>query len=109
MTFAGIVAYIIGILNQLVFVLAALAVVVFLWGMVKYVRNSAQGSKRQDKKPILWSLITLFVLFSVWGILRLACNTFISANLCDSQSFSGDPYNNYEVYDPRSGGFVGGI
>jgi len=108
MTFAGIVAYIIGILNQLVFVLVALAVLVFLWGWVDYIRKTAMG-KRPDKKKMLWSLVTLFVLISVWGILRLACNTFISANLCGSQSFSGNPYNNYEVYDPRSGDFVGGI
>ncbi len=109
MTFADIVAYIIGkIINPSIFVLVGIAVVVFLWGMFRFILSSAQA-KKPDRKLILWSLLTLFVLFSIWGILRLACNTFIAAGLCSSQSFSGSPYNNYEVPDPRTGGFVGGI
>lgn len=110
-TFADIVAYLIGILNQLVFVLAGLAVVLFLWGMVKYVRNSAMG-KPQDKKVVLWSLIALFVLFSVWGILRVMCVSF--GNLCAAGSSTsrgptniipaGGMYN----YDGPSGGSPGG-
>ncbi len=110
-TFADIVAYLIGLLNQFVYVLAALAVVVFLWGMVKYVRNAAIG-KRQDKKAILWSLVALFVLFSVWGILRVMCTSF--GNLCAAgSSTSGGPANIIPAggmynYDGPSGGSAGG-
>lgn len=74
-SFADIVAYLIDLLNQAVFVLAALAVVIFLWGVFNYIRQAA-SAKKPNRELILWSLLTLFVLFSIWGILRLMCNSF---------------------------------
>jgi|GEM_PF-2760220 hypothetical protein len=104
-TFADIVAYFIGILNQVVYVLIGLAVVIFLWGMVKYVRNTAIG-KRQDKKAILWSLLTLFVLVSVWGILRLMCASF-GANLCDARSVNWNANSGlYQQSGPSANGGI---
>ncbi|HEY6021745.1 MAG TPA: hypothetical protein VIY48_18305 [Candidatus Paceibacterota bacterium] len=112
-TFADIVAYLIDILNQLVFVLAGLAVVVFLWGMVKYVRNAAVG-KRQDK-TVGWSLIALFVIFSVWGLLRLMCVSF--GNICSNTTSNqptnivpaGGAYNYSGPTNGNSGGTAGNL
>lgn len=59
------------ILNMLIPVLIAAALVVFFWGLVMYIwsggKNSAQG-----RKVMLAGLISLFVMVSVWGIVRLA-------------------------------------
>lgn len=61
------------ILNMLVPVLIAAALVVFFWGLVMYIwsggKNSAQG-----RKVMLAGLVSLFVMVSVWGIVRLAQN-----------------------------------
>jgi len=90
-TFADIVAYLIGILNQLVFIIAGLAVIIFLWGVFKLIRDAARA-KKPDRKILLWSLLTLFVMFSIWGILRLMCASF--NNICaNSGATSGGPVN----------------
>ncbi len=104
-TFADIVAFLIDILNRSIYVLVGLAVVVFLWGMVKYVRNAAVG-KPQDKKAILWSLVALFVLFSVWGILRVMCAS-LGANLCDAGSVNWNANSGlYQQSGPPANGGV---
>lgn len=80
-SFAGIVAYVIGILNQLVLVLGALALLLFMWGVFQYIYGAARG-KQKNRQTITWGLLTLFILFSIWGILRLACDSFLGVGLC---------------------------
>ena len=49
-----------------------LAVLVFLWGLVKFVSRVGGDVKavEEGKKLMIWGLVALFVLISVWGILR---------------------------------------
>ena len=44
----------------------ALAVVLFFWGIVKFI---AQDKKEEGKTMMVWGVIALFVMFSVWGII----------------------------------------
>lgn len=67
-SFASVVAYLIGIINSIIPVLAALALLLFMWGVFQYIYHSG---KRKNRDAIMWGLIALFVLFSIWGILRL--------------------------------------
>ena len=65
------------VLNLLVPVLIALALVVFFWGLVKYVLGSSGGGddkKAEAKGIMIAGLVSLFVMVSVWGIVRLAQN-----------------------------------
>lgn len=78
-SFASVVAYIIGIINSLVLVLAAAALLVFMWGVFQYIYNA--GAKK-NRTLMLWGLVALFVLFSIWGILRLGCASL--GTLCSS-------------------------
>ena len=51
--------------------LTAVALLAFFWGLVKFI--FAQGSetmKTEAKKVMLWGLVALFVMISVWGIVR---------------------------------------
>lgn len=53
-------------------VVSGLALLVFFWGLVKYI--FAQGneeSKADAKKIMLWGIIALFVMISIWGIITL--------------------------------------
>ena len=62
------------ILNMLIPVMIALALVAFSWGLVKYVFSG--GENHDDGKNIMIAgLVALFVMVSVWGIIRLAQNT----------------------------------
>ena len=49
--------------------LAGLALLVFFWGVVKFIFNAGDEEKRREgKKFMLWGIIALFVVVSIWGI-----------------------------------------
>ena len=63
------------ILNSLIPLLIALAVVVFFWGLVQYVLKSGGEGGGNGRSIMIAGLVALFVMVSVWGIVRLAQNT----------------------------------
>jgi hypothetical protein len=80
-TFKDVVIFVISLINMAIPVLVALALVLFLWGAVRYIAKSADAhGKSADKEALLWGLIALFVLLSVWGILRILTNTFLGGS-----------------------------
>ncbi len=80
-TFGSIVLNIVSLINLLIGVLSALAIVVFFYGLVRYIRESSDSHAHSEgKERIIWSLIALFVLFSVWGILALMSVAFFGGS-----------------------------
>lgn len=56
-------------------IVVAIALLVFFWGLVKFI--FAQGNeeaKADAKKIMLWGLIALFVMVSVWGLVEFIGN-----------------------------------
>jgi len=60
---AGVQAWI-GTLGQIMF---ASATVLFFWGLVKFIWSPKD--KDDAKRIIIWGIIALFVMFSIWGII----------------------------------------
>lgn len=57
--------------------LVTLAVVGFIWGVIQYFLNPDNEEKRKAGKSfIIWGLIALFVIVSVWGLVNVFSNTF---------------------------------
>lgn len=69
-----------GVVTSLGYLMFALAVVAFLSGMVKFIwaaRNGDAGKGVENGKQfMLWGLIALFVMFSVWGIIIFVQGVF---------------------------------
>jgi hypothetical protein len=62
-----------------IMLIMAIALVIFMGGAVRYIWMAGQGSADYAKKLrdfLIWSLIALFVMLSVWGIVY-----FIGATL----------------------------
>ena len=54
-----------------------LALVLFFYGLAKYVlSSSSEDSKAGARKIMVAGLISLFIMVSIWGILQLFGNTF---------------------------------
>ena len=69
------------IINPIIALLFALAVIYFLWGVIQYIRNSGDAQKRADGvKHITWGIVGLVIMVSVFGILNLAINTIFQVN-----------------------------
>ena len=62
-----------GLLNQVVPLLIGLAVVAFLWGVVMYLFGK---DKDGAKTFMLWGIIAIAVMVSIWGLVRILQETF---------------------------------
>ena len=55
----------------------ALAVAMFIWGIVQYVINGDEEAKKaKGKQFMIWGIIGLVVMFGVWGIVKIVGTTF---------------------------------
>ncbi|MDE1874502.1 MAG: hypothetical protein KGI79_00885 [Patescibacteria group bacterium] len=64
------------VVNPVVELLFAAAAFYFIWGVFKYIRNSDDPSGREEGgKHILYGIIGLFIMFSVWGIIQVVRST----------------------------------
>ena len=58
-------------------VLIAIALIVFLVGIVKFVSSGDNEEKRQSGRNIMvYGIIVLFVMFAFWGLVRLITQSF---------------------------------
>ncbi len=77
-TFADFVAVIVGYVNLIVGLLASIALLMFLVNIVRFVFEISSGKyKAERKKAIMWSVVALFVLFSIAGIVRVLMVTLL--------------------------------
>lgn len=54
-----------------------LAMTAFIWGIIQYFLNPDNEEKRKSGKSyILWGLISLFVMVSMWGLVNILSSTF---------------------------------
>ncbi len=57
--------------------LFTLAVVGFIWGIITYYLNPTNEEKRKNGKTfMIWGIIALFVMISMWGLVGVLSNTF---------------------------------
>ncbi|MCC7500238.1 hypothetical protein IT396_00265 [Candidatus Nomurabacteria bacterium] len=60
------------IVAALVPILITLALVVFFWGLVRYLWGGSGAKHAAGRQLMIYGLIALFVMVSVWGLIRLA-------------------------------------
>jgi uncharacterized membrane protein YidH (DUF202 family) len=68
-------------LNSVVPVLVGLAVVIFLFGVVKYIQAGDQAEKRDEGRQfMLYGIVALFVMVSIWGLVNVLSSTLSLSN-----------------------------
>lgn len=87
------------ILIPLVF---ALALLLFFWGVAKYIWSEGQG-KEDGKKIMIWGVVALFVMSAVWGLVA-----FIEDELLGGQSPGSSPIPTIGGYGGSGSGSGGG-
>lgn len=64
------------IVIPIVVLVSALAILIFIWGLIGFFMNGEDTTKRDDgKRHILWGTIGLTIMVSVYGIIRLVAAT----------------------------------
>lgn len=65
------------IVNPLIGLLIAMAVVWFIWGLVQFIWGAqSEEDREKGKRNMIWGIFGLFVMVAVFGILSLLLNTF---------------------------------
>jgi hypothetical protein len=69
----GVVAYLARIMNSLVYVIVGAALVMFLYGILKlsFIDGQKPESREQSRKFMMWGIVSLFVMVSVWGLVKI--------------------------------------
>lgn len=65
------------IINPLIGLLFALALVMFFYGGAEFILRAGEDEGRETgKQHMLWGVIGMFIMASVFGILRVVASTF---------------------------------
>lgn len=77
-TFRDIIqcVFIAGLIKPLVPLLIGLAVVVFIYGVLILMFSEGGEKKEEGKQYMLWGIIGIFVMVSVWGLVNILKGTF---------------------------------
>ena len=71
-TFLGRVS---SIFSLLVPIFITLAVLYFFWGLIEYLMGGAD-KKEEGRSIMIWGIVVIFIMVSVFGIVQLLANTF---------------------------------
>ena len=86
------------IINPLITLLFALAMVFFLYGMVEFLFNQANEEKKTSgKSHMLWGIIGITIMMGVWAILGIVLNTL---GIPESEINPKEGYVNLPEYEP---------
>lgn len=75
--FKGLIEVFYGVIGSLTPILFSMAIVAFLYGVQKYILAGASEDKvKEGREMMIYGIIGLAVMFSVWGLVRLVASTF---------------------------------
>lgn len=64
------------IVNPLIALLFALAILYFLYGVVEFIANQENEEKKtKGKSHMIWGIIGITIMMGVWGILNIVLST----------------------------------
>ena len=64
------------ILNPIIYLLFGLALIVFLYGVFEFIKNSDnEDERKKGGQHILWGVIGMAIMFSAYGIINFVLNT----------------------------------
>lgn len=75
-TALNIVGRIQTIFNYIIPLLITLGVIYFIWGVISYVLSKSEEAKKEGRDRMIYGIIGLFVIISIWGLVGLLANTF---------------------------------
>lgn len=106
-TFFSLFDGVLGLVNQAISVVVALAVLGFLWGVVKLLFSSDnQIAKKEGKDFMMYGIFTLFVMTSVWGLVNLLSGAITPTE--EASSSNGSSADTQSNVDPFTGMSVDG-
>lgn len=77
MNLTGVIEVIGNLINMLTPLVVALALLFFFWGLATFILAAGDDNgKKKGKAIMVWGVIALFIMVSVWGIINVVRDTF---------------------------------
>jgi len=89
-TLQGLANQVAGFLNASTTLIMLGGVLVFFYGTTSNIFKTSRGETREMRSYLLWGIFTLFIMFSIWGILSLLQNTLFGSGSTTSSGQSGN-------------------
>lgn len=77
---------IIGLINDALFLLMAVAILVFVWQVIRYFILPNENRKDAGLY-VMYSVLGFFVIFSLWGLVNILSSTFGLSNATHPQTW----------------------
>ncbi|TSC61098.1 MAG: Uncharacterized protein G01um101448_871 [Parcubacteria group bacterium Gr01-1014_48] len=75
-TLASLITKVTEAINLLIPLAIGLALVIFLFGVIKYITAGGdEEGRKSGRQFMLWGIIGLFVMVAVWGLVAVIANT----------------------------------
>ena len=87
------------IITSIVDLLLVAAFVFFAWSIFRFIASEGDR-KDQAKDTLFWGVIALFLMASVWGLVKIASETFFKGNLGGNGQEFFDTFKDRSTYDP---------
>ena len=93
------------ILDSVVPFIVGLAVFIVIWGIFNYITHAADEEKRaQAKQYIIWGVVGVFCMLSVWGFVNILYNSFSLDRKIDPDQIPKVPKIQNDDAEPYSDG-----
>ena len=93
------------ILDSVVPFIVGLAVFIVIWGIFNYITHAADEEKRaQAKQYIIWGVVGVFCMLSVWGFVNILYNSFTLDLQIDPDQIPKVPQIQNDGVEPYSDG-----
>lgn len=74
--------------NTFIGILIAFAVIWIIVNVVRFIiKADDPGARGPIQSAILWGIVGLFVILSIWGLVRILTNTFSTDSTAPTESF----------------------
>lgn len=79
-TFKEFIGGLIDIMNMVIPTIILASILYYFWHIIQNViQKDSKNAEKNMKDIVGWGLLGLFVMVSIWGILQILQNTFLSA------------------------------
>ena len=76
----GLLQLVMSLIGGLIPIVIGLAVLAFLWGVLQYVVAKDEDKQKEARGVMLYGIIALFVMVSVWGLVNILGDTLQLSN-----------------------------
>ncbi|MEK7463963.1 MAG: pilin [Patescibacteria group bacterium] len=73
--------------NTVVVLLISFSVIYIIFNVVRYLIADSEDGRKKGGLSILWGVVGLFVILSIWGLVAILTNTFSTNNNVPREKF----------------------